>query len=195
MKKLITLSTICVIACILFSSCNSNLSITKRHYNNGYYVAYSNGKQIIPSSKEKGETKVIETDTVDPLYSLKKQSEQNTLIGYSEDGSIADDNDVVASNAKIQRKSISQKKIKQLLKPKAKILEYPASKINSPLFEGQKIKSAPHAEDGLSLFWLVIVILLILWVLGLLVGGFGGLLHILLVLALILFILWLLRLI
>ncbi|NNM94984.1 MAG: lmo0937 family membrane protein [Bacteroidia bacterium] len=49
--------------------------------------------------------------------------------------------------------------------------------------------------DGLSLFWLIILIILIVWAIGLLAGGFGlgGLINILLVIALILLILWLLR--
>ncbi|MBK6834313.1 MAG: lmo0937 family membrane protein [Bacteroidetes bacterium] len=51
--------------------------------------------------------------------------------------------------------------------------------------------------DGLSLLWIVILVLLILWALGLISGGFGlgGFINILLVIALILLILWLLRII
>jgi hypothetical protein len=40
-------------------------------------------------------------------------------------------------------------------------------------------------------FWVVIIILLVLWVLGLVTHALGGLIHILLVVALILAIIWL----
>jgi hypothetical protein len=60
--------------------------------------------------------------------------------------------------------------------------------VNSSLF------SSPVTSD-LSLLWIVIIILLVLWALGLIAGNFGGLIHLLLVIALILLILWLLRII
>src|SRR3990167_5281695 len=57
--------------------------------------------------------------------------------------------------------------------------------------------SAVHDGDGLSLFGIIILIILILWLVGAISGGWGlgGLIHILLVIALILLILWLLRII
>jgi hypothetical protein len=57
--------------------------------------------------------------------------------------------------------------------------------------------SPQPVEGALSLIWIVILVLLILWALGLLAGGWGlgGLINILLVIALILLILWLLRII
>jgi hypothetical protein len=52
----------------------------------------------------------------------------------------------------------------------------------------------PVTSD-LSLLWIVIIVLIVLWALGLIAGNFGGLIHLLLVIALILLILWLLRII
>jgi len=71
------------------------------------------------------------------------------------------------------------------------------SKMNQQEVE---VKNSPkHSsgddKDGLSLFWLIILVVLILWLLGFLIGDFGALIHILLVIALILLILWLLRII
>jgi hypothetical protein len=60
--------------------------------------------------------------------------------------------------------------------------------VNSSLF-------SPPVTSDLSLLWIVIIILLVLWALGLIAGNFGGLIHLLLVIALILLILWLLRII
>jgi len=63
-------------------------------------------------------------------------------------------------------------------------------------FQDKKSKQTPHSDgEALSLLWIVIVVLLILWALGLIAGEFGGLIHLLLVIALILLILWLLRII
>lgn len=190
MKKIITFSVICIMASILLSSCGSSISIAKRHYNNGYYISYNNGKQAVTTPKE--EEKVVQAKSNDPLSFLKNQKEQNTLNGYSSQSSISDD--AIASTGKIQQKSVSQKRIKQALKQKIKITEHPASQLKNTLFKLKKIRSGPMVEEGgYSLFWLVILAILILWALGLLVGGWGGLVNILLVLALILFILWLLK--
>jgi hypothetical protein len=62
----------------------------------------------------------------------------------------------------------------------------------------KKVKSksnAPATDDELSLLWIVILVLLIVWAAGLIGGGWGlgGLINILLVIALVLLILWLLR--
>lgn len=48
-------------------------------------------------------------------------------------------------------------------------------------------------DDGLSLFWIIILIVLILWLLGFISGNFGGIINLLLIIALILLILWLLK--
>ncbi len=52
----------------------------------------------------------------------------------------------------------------------------------------------PVTSD-LSMLWIVIIVLIVLWALGLIAGNFGGLIHLLLLIALILLILWLLRII
>lgn len=44
-----------------------------------------------------------------------------------------------------------------------------------------------------SWFWVVVIVLLILWLLGLITSFLGGLVHILLVVALILVIIWLVQ--
>src|ERR1700739_1563829 len=53
MKKITLYSILSLAACILICSCQSNLSITKRHYTNGYYVDFSkNNKQIAENKTE-----------------------------------------------------------------------------------------------------------------------------------------------
>ena len=192
MKKLITFSAVCFIASILFSSCSSNLSIAKRHFNNGYYIAYSNGKQAVHTPKE--EEKVVQTKIIQPLYSVQNKIEQNTIVGYSDQSALAGNNDIVASNGKVKHKSISQRTIKQALKQKIKFFEDPTLEITNTQFETNKVRSDSSDNEGLSLFWVVILIILVLWALGF--WGFGlvsGLINLLLLIALILLILWLLR--
>ena len=54
------------------------------------------------------------------------------------------------------------------------------------------VNSQQTERDGLSLFWIIILVILILWALGF--GfGVGDIIHVLLVIALVLLILWLLR--
>jgi len=192
MKKIITFSTICIIASIFFSSCSSNLSVAKRHFNNGYYVAYSTSKQVVHTPKE--EEKLLQNKTRKPLYSLQNKTEQNAIEEYS-DQSTTGSSDVVASNENTQHKAIPQRSTKQALKQKIKIIENTSPKIKHVFFKTQEIHSVSSDNEGLSLFWLVILVILILWALGLLAGGFGlgGLINLLLLIALILLILWLLR--
>lgn len=192
MKKLITFSAICIVASILLSSCGLNMSITKRHYNNGYYVSYSDGKQAVFTPKEKeGQSKTSEA-----LNSVQDQAEQNTKSEYSEQSPTTDNTVVVADNEKTQRKAISHQRTKEALKQITKTIKNPVAEIKhgSLLAMPKIITNAPERE-GLSLFWIVILVVLILWALGFLAGGFGlgGLINLLLIVALILFILWLLR--
>ncbi len=185
MKKLITFSAICIITSILFSSCSSNLSIAKRHFNNGYYIAYSKNKQAVRTPQE---------EVREPFYSAQNKTKQNTIGEYADQSPIIGNNDIVASNEKTRHKAISERNVKQAIKHKFKTIESPDVQIKSTLFEIKKINNDSSDRDGLSLFWVVILIILVLWALGF--WGFGlvsGLINLLLLIALILLILWLLR--
>jgi hypothetical protein len=56
-----------------------------------------------------------------------------------------------------------------------------------------KPNTTANNDDGLSVLWVVVLVLLILWAVGLWGFNLGGLINILLVIALILLILWLLQ--
>lgn len=60
------------------------------------------------------------------------------------------------------------------------------------LIDSRKLQAGSD-DDGLSLFWIIILIVLILWLLGFISGNFGGIINLLLIIALILLILWLLK--
>jgi hypothetical protein len=198
MKKIIHFSIFCFITSILFTACKSNLSVTKRRYNSGYYISYNNGKQKPIVAKEETKTgRPVKSDPVTPLKEQEKQKELKTAGNgsYAEDHSTA-----VASNTKKQYKIVLKQRIKQVQALQAKIIENRTLQIKQALSENKRATAASiesNDDDALSLFWIVILVILILWAIGALSGGFGlgGLINLLLVVALILLILWLLRLV
>ena len=107
MKKLMSLSMLVIITGILFSSCGgSYISITKRHYNKGYYIVYNNGKHVLPLTK--GEYKTIQTKPAKSINNLQDLAEQNTIDGNIRQNVIATNNAKAANNKKVQANSISQ---------------------------------------------------------------------------------------
>lgn len=184
MKKLITFSIIGIITCIMFSSC-SNMTIAKRHYNNGYYVdlGHNKGKKAV---EPKEEEKVVQIKATESLYSTPDTTNLNSALSPTEN------NVVAASTEKVQSEIILQQDIKQVLNDKIKIIINRNAKLDHSRSELKKLKSQSSESNGLSLFWIIILVLLILWALGL-AGGIGGFINLLLLIALILLILWLLR--
>lgn len=177
MKKLIVFGTMCIVACVLFSSCSSRLSIVKRHYNNGYYVERSN-KRDVPFVKQE---RVAKAKT--PFYAEQAPVVQNNKVNQIP---VATN---VTNNAGNTRNSFNQTSSPQKVNAPV-ITEIPAPQIISSVSAVNNVKD--NEGRGLSLFWIVILILVIIWAFGL---GFeaGWLINLLLVVALILLILWLLR--
>jgi len=194
MKKIIHFGIFCFITSILFTACKSNISVTKRRYNSGYYISYNNGKQKPTVTKEETKTeRSVKSDLVKPLKEQEKQKELRTAANGSY---VQDHTTAVASNAKKQYKIVLKQRIKQVQALQAKIIENRTLQIKQSLSESKKAAAADN-DDALSLFWIVILVILILWAIGALSGGFGlgGLINLLLLVALILLILWLLRLV
>lgn len=183
MKKLITLSLVCLLTSILFSSC-SKMTIAKRHYNNGYYVDLGNKKKK-QSAEQTEENKVVQIKTTGSLYSIDDTTILNPVVSLAE-------NNVASSKKNAPREVILKQDIKQALMYKIKIIESSKSQLHYSRSKIKKLRSLSSENNGLSLFWIIILVLLILWVLGL-AGGLGGFINLLLLVALILLILWLLR--
>jgi len=184
MKK--HLLTITVIACVIFlASC----SLTKRHYTNGYYVGHNSGKSSINKSKEQ----ITNKDKKQPLYAVRNL-DGNRSLDNPKSISFAVDEIVAVTNKKTTNKitPITLHKRHEGYDV-AKIFQ----KENSKSFRVKKLDPDSLAADALSLFWIIILILLILWLVAILTGGWGlgDFVHILLVVALILLILWILRII
>lgn len=190
MKKIITLTIIGLLAGIVFSSCGSKMSLTKRHYNKGYHFAHSNGKRVHP--KAKAEEKLAQNKPSEVLSPLATYSAQPNVKENSINSPVISNERIVASNQKKGVASTSLNPSKHALNFKALTIDKPITQIKRSLLE---VNKAHNSSDGggLSLFWIIILVLVLLWALGYSLGSMGGLIHVLLVIALILFILWLLH--
>ncbi len=187
MKKLITLSFLAIITSLLFSACSTKLFITKRHYTKGFYIAHSKEKKQAIKFNEA--EKIITKNKVSEFHNQTQEMVIDHNYGKSPIPVVctyANENKKIPIETSLQQteKKTSSNKILDL---KQSIKQFKNEQFKS------KFPTASRSGDGLSLFWIVILVILILWALGLLSGGFGGLINLLLLIALILLILWLLR--
>jgi uncharacterized membrane protein len=193
MKKLFTLNAIFIVLCLLLSSCSSNISIVKRHYTKGYYIEYAKLAQTVPQNKP------------ERTYERKAMVSTHTIPGLSKELYVKTD-----FNEDIKVPDIipveKQRKNKAITHVTTKLpITQQLTTTNEPVLQSQRTALSQASDYGeghseraaLSLLWIIILILLILWLVGLLAGGFGlgGLINVLLVIALVLLILWLLRII
>ena len=125
MKKVFTLTAVCTIICLVFASCKSNLSITKRHYNNGYYIAHSKGKQAATSSKE--DVKIVQHKASVSPYSVLTPIEKKTIHPSEQNSNTI----VAASTSKTENKIVSKSNKKQVVNAKTGIVLYPVAQIKS----------------------------------------------------------------
>jgi len=178
---------------IIASSCNNSrgISITKRHYSKGNYVSVN--------KKQKAKTQHKSEENLLTSNQVKNETEAKQSESTLEETTI-EANAVVKLNQPIKEKSnrltqminsANQEKTREAASNSNDLLKV---KKGNKIFQAVKAKANGEAR---SLFWLVITILLIIWLVALISGGWGlgGLVNILLLIALILFILWLLRLI
>ena len=193
MKKSFTFGTLCFVIAVLFSACNSNFSITKRHYNNGYYVENGKDKHVVAVSKEKqGGEQTTKSANVDEDQQLNIVSIQD-----ADQRSVTDDKVSIQGSEKTSNNSRSPKMENEMKMKDSSPVFYPLTQIKSTFSKFKKNGRLHDDGEGLSLFWIVILIILILWALGVISAGFaiGSIINLLLLAALILLILWLLRII
>lgn len=208
MKALFTFISICLTSTILLTSCGT-VSITKRLHTKGYHVDYNNIKQnknISTSedvaSKEPTQSTIKETESSNPSgKEIKSQP-----VDLTEKNTKTEKTIEVEENKTIKRKpkQITQKPTEKTQKNYAvdnfedvsetflNPIKKTTNKIKESVTNSKLAKSSTRSEGDLSLFWIVILVVLILWLLGALGGILGDLIHLLLVVALILLILWLL---
>jgi hypothetical protein len=175
-----------VFAGILFSSCNSNYSITKRRYNKGYYVHHTS-KQAEPVNREN--RSIAKQSTPEKIYvqgvaknvAATSKSQRNNLVA-------------VGKVQQAAKSSASKPNVLNSVK-RALPAEFTMKHQVKALHQLAKRASGDAGDDALSILWVVVVVLLILWLIGFLLDIGGPAIHLLAVIALILLILWLLRII
>jgi hypothetical protein len=181
MKRII-IYLACLAGLVLASSCSVHDTVMKRHYMKGYYVGkhhHANSVSVAQSSnKENGGDEL--SDRLE--LSLQPEAIESPALARRTGGEITQVRSV-KPKASMQPRASNDVRV---AKPTLHLREMIGLK-----------KPVASDRDGLSLFWIVILVILILWAIGFLGGGFGlgGLINLLLVVALILLILWLLRII
>lgn len=182
MKKIKLLSLAVFCGGLFFTSCSSNLTIVKRHYKPGYYV--STGK--------------TRAQTAQPENLAARQEAPPAVSPDSVTGSSMQSSaEITANPVRVSPVKGLHKTVPHLKKsssaPKLHTLQ-PAHNLKAFHKKAAFKKTERTASDseGLSLLWIVILLVLILWALGY-AGGVGSLINLLLLVALILLILWLLR--
>lgn len=181
-----------LVMAVILSSCNSTLTVTKRHFNKGYHVSYNRINKSVQESTEEeqlAKTDLIRSEeTTIAVVETVPRNELN-LIEPSDQLSSDQNNLIVASglNEKVSTDNSIQSKESAQTKP---VKEF--KKANLQTMKKNIKNTVPASDRELSLFWLVILIILILWAVGFGFGYLGGLVHLLLLVALILLILWLL---
>jgi len=193
MKKLIAPLLLAAFVGILLPSCSntSKLSFNKRHYRSGDFVNAPGKNQTLTSPVVK-----IPVIANHPNLAIAKPASHvvvNTPLITIHKTSLAQNK--TEENNPI---TITSNAAKQVHPQTLNFTESPAIQSNpafSDIAASQGEYGSRSAGAALSLLWIVIVIILILWLVGILAGGFGlgGLLNILLIIALVLLILWLLR--
>jgi len=172
------------ISALIFSSCNSALSITKRKYMKGYYVHHSTAANAASAAKSQTKKRKHPSEKTSPAPEQPVPETAKTL---------QDD----APNTMSDRISLPQ-----TAKKNVSLIELsPSTFITNPVQSFKQLKkhieASPSAGEALSMLWLLAVILLVVYLAGLLLDNFGAgwIIHLLLVAALVVFLLWLLRII
>lgn len=191
MKKLFTLLSICIITSLIVSSCSSSSFITKRRYTKGYYVSHTHSRHAPPArpaaEKEKAEPGTAVTaapKTVAEPALLPPKTAETEKAGIAKKSSAAHRKHKMADQKALRGNGPDN------------TIGLSLSERSDPYKTTLSLRpSADSEDDALSLFWIVIIVILVLYLLGVISGGWGlgFLIHLLLVLALILLILWLLR--
>jgi hypothetical protein len=187
MKTKLHYVIITLITGILLSSCSNNMSLMKRKYNKGYYIAHSH--------------KINEPKQTEPVMLVKKESaikELQTTVAEPElknNTSVSEQPTAMLPQTELTHaKQIKHSAFKSnLLQHSFKIVERVAPK----KMQAQLRAKAPEAglvAATLSLFWIVLVVILVIYLLGLAFNefGIGNIFHLLAVIFLVLLVLWLL---
>jgi len=187
MKTIYKTTVLTLTICLLFASCATKLTISKRHYKKGYYVSFTK-KQAKPLSNS-----LANKSASIPLKNIEEKPETIVVLNTPQQN---------PSSINVNNQSKSSKANKKETPSKVSssnnhfVYIYPDKKHQIGLRNMHK-SSMGDSDEGHSLLWIVVVVLIVLWALGIISGSFGLgiLINLLLVIAFVLLILWLLRII
>jgi Flp pilus assembly protein TadB len=184
MKTILT--TLSITVCFVLSTILSSCSVIKRHYMNGYYISHNSGKQ----TDVKTQDQISNKEEANPsLNTVQNLPERDHSAVHMKD-------EILTENSSV--KNVATKKATRAM-PHKRYISYivTSEDENAGLAQLKKTSMDSVAGDALSLFWIIILLLLILWLVAILSGGWGlgGFVHIILIVALVLLILWLFRII
>lgn len=194
MKRIITYAALFLVPAMLLTACGTGKSLTQRHYNNRYYIGMSKAE-----STETSEIRNVEKDekvnstSSSALFEEAVQHEEVTVYYDTNPTELA--NETTQVEEKESRKLNIPSLINTSTDERKLVDQYSVSKLKNTITSKKQSANYDRSGEALSLLWIVILILIILWAFGFAFGGVstGGLIHLLLVIALILLILWLLR--
>lgn len=185
MKNLLKITLLFLAASIMFVSCKT-MSVTKRHYNKGYYVSHSAKKNKVESNGKAKDAVVNATEQLAPktIDGIKDQPSNPELLATN----VTNNN---ASTAEAKKRQTIENKIKYASTSDIKFKDV----YKNPFKVTKMVAAKDSGDDALSLIWILILVILLIYLLSFLFDGFGlgGLVHILAVIALVLLILWLLK--
>jgi hypothetical protein len=177
---------------LLSWSCKQHggLTLEKRHYTKGYYTEH----------RHRLSDPIAGTPKKVPVDRARTQEPQHTASGEKitkHENVLPSVSDAVQDKDDYYSPLVDPQKNRTLTASTTTTFSHA---LNLPHRITRALKSSSGtttSDDVLSLFWIVILVLLILWAVAFLMGGWGlgGLVHLLLVVALVLFILWILKII
>lgn len=192
MKRILNFSALLMFTLVLLTSCGTQKSFSDRHYNNNYYIGMSKAEKT-PKIKNDKLEKI--TPEAEQEFVLASNTEIVTKVSTDTPAEVEVSSEEVLQPATIETAD-EQKETQSnhVNRTNKKSQETPFTLLEKVEKVKERISPPASSDDALSLLWIVIVIILILWLIGFALGGLGlgGAIHVLLVIALILLILWLL---
>ena len=193
MKNLSTLF-FALITIFLCSSCKqlSDLSVTKRHYREGYYIDYRSDKTENRAYRASGDYNKNSDKEQFLMVDGDSPVKPSSMHGHEQLTSLPKAARTI-KKAPVISSRLPENKTLTHLPDRSLQKEILPADTKVPVVKVEKIKADDGGRSG-YLIWTLILILLVLWLLSLLTGGWGlgGLIYIFLVVALVLLLLRLL---
>jgi hypothetical protein len=198
MKRISTLLTLFFLIGLL-AGCG--ISLEKRQHTGGYYVNVNPRKHALKDDHTAVKPQEEATAEAPAIRTEPQPVEAEELVAEATvPGAIAEEYAAPAETPAAETRGIDARPTDEPVTAaepeRTSIVSKVADKLPVKTIKKVATRAGAGASgDALSLFWIVILILLVLWVAGLIGGGWGlgWVINVLLVIALVLLILWLLR--